>query len=248
MEKINLTGIDRFTIQARILPLIVIVLPVCLSVAGLVSPEELKTGILTGSLTGLALMAMIAQLGRDLGKRKEPRLFERWQGTPTTVILRHTTSWLNRETLKRYHGKLSLLFGRPLPTEEDEKMDLQAADSVYESCRDILKEKTRGDQRFGLVHEELINYNFRRNLWGHKPSGILLSTLSIFLPFLGIITSGLWNIYFSKFGAIASIISACFLVLWVFRITPDWVKQAADAYAERLVSSCEKLEVHGVAK
>lgn len=87
---------------------------------------------------------MLAQLGRDKGKLKEPLLFQIWGGKPTTQILRHTNNHLNSVTKSRYY---SLLFQKintiRIPTLQMELNDPKAADEVYESCAKFLIAKTR---------------------------------------------------------------------------------------------------------
>jgi hypothetical protein len=41
----------------------------------------------------------------------------------------------------------------------------------------------------------------------------------------------------------AAVLALVFLVLWIFRFTPDWVRIPADAYAERLAEAVDGL--HG---
>jgi len=40
---------------------------------------------------------------------------------------------------------------------------------------------------------------------------------------------------------VCATLNLLFLLGWVIWFTPDWVRIAADAYAERLLAACEKL-------
>jgi hypothetical protein len=53
--------------------------------------------------------ALLAQIGRDLGKKKEPSLYEDWGGKTTTRLLRHREA-KNKLTLARRHKKLHSFF------------------------------------------------------------------------------------------------------------------------------------------
>lgn len=237
------SGLDRYTLQARLLPVVIVFLPVGLAITTLFPINEMGRGILTSSLSGFAFVAFMAQIGRDLGKKKEPYLYKKWGGKPTSIIMRYNQTWLNPGSLSRYHKKLSVLLKLALPTKEQENYDPNEAYNKYETFVDYLKEKTRDHNFFPLVLEENINYGFRRNLWGMKSIGIILSLLAVIVPYFPFFLSQFLKLSMTKFNLVASAISACFLVFWIFWITPNWVKIAANAYAERLVSSCENIDV-----
>ena len=72
--------------------------------------------------------------------------------------------------------------------------------------------KRRDLKPFPLVFKELTNYGFRRNLYGCRPSGILiafLSTLAIALAALIETNVEHW---------VLCMIAASFFVFWVFRV------------------------------
>src|SRR5215471_7149337 len=129
---------------------------------------------LVGILSYCGLSMLIAQLGRDLGKKKEPGLFERWKGKPTTYMLRHRGT-LNKAIRARYHEKLSIFLRIIIPDAKQEEADPAAADEIYDSCVIYLREKTRDPEKFRLVFSDNIDYGFRRNLWAMKPAGVILS-------------------------------------------------------------------------
>jgi len=236
------SGLDRYTLQARLLPVVIVFLPIGLAITSVFPINEIGWGILTSSLSGLTFVAFLAQIGRDLGKKMEPYLYEKWGGKPTSIIMRYKQTWLNPESLSRYHKKLSEILKVAQPSKEQEDNDPNEADKKYGTFVDYLKEKTRDHTAFPLVIEENINYGFRRNLWGMKSVGIILSLLAVIVPYFSFFLSQFIKLSMTKFNFIASAISACFLVFWVFRITPTWVKIAANAYAERLVTSCENID------
>jgi hypothetical protein len=76
-------------------------------------------GPLVGLVTSFGLTALLAQIGCDQGKMKEPRLYERWGGKPTTQLLRHRDSTIDENTKGRYYSKLAKLIpGIEMPREE----------------------------------------------------------------------------------------------------------------------------------
>jgi len=185
----------------------------------------------------------MAQVARDRGKKKEPALFQSWGGKPTTRLLRHRDA-PNKTLLSRRHQKLQRsVKGVRIPTADEELADPDKADEVYDTCTAFLLEKTRKKEEFPLVFEENCNYGFRRNLWGMKPFGITTSSFGTAAVVLLLVLD------YRSAIAPAPVVYACallnFLLLmgWLTWFTPNWIRIAADAYAERLLAACEKLWV-----
>jgi len=236
------TGLDEYTRNARLKPAFLIALPIALTVAVLGLKQSATEGTLIGLASSLGFTFLLSQLVRDRGKSREPWLFMKWNGKPTTAMLRHNDPRLNVNTRARYHKRLcSMLPEISLPTAEQEKANPVDADAVYASCGDYLLSKTRDKERFQLLFQENVNYGFRRNLWAMKPVGITISILS--LAALALVTQIEARAdavpWFANLTAIA--IVALLLAWWVVRITPSWVKIVGDAYAQRLLASIDEL-------
>jgi hypothetical protein len=187
------------------------------------------------------MTALLAQLGRDRGKSKEPQLYQQWGGKPTTQLLRQRDKYLDPHTKARYHGKLGVLIpGIQLPTADEEANAPGAADAIYDSCVLYLREKTRDRDKFRMVYQENVNYGFRRNLWGMKQAGVFLSFISLVACVLALIVN-----YASptEWVAIAGALLNASLLAWMMlRVSPEWVRLAGIAYAERLLAACDSLE------
>ena len=236
------TGLDEYTRNARLKPAFLVALPIALTVAFLGLKQSATEGTLIGLASSLGFTFLLSQLVRDRGKSREPWLFMKWNGKPTTAMLRHSDPRLNVNTRARYHKRLSSMLPEiSLPTAEQEKANPADADAVYASCGDYLLAKTRDKERFQLLFQENVNYGFRRNLWAMKPVGITISIVSL----AGLATTTWWEArtdavpWFANLTAIA--IVALLLTWWAIRITPSWVKIAADAYALRLLASIDEL-------
>lgn len=89
-----------------------------------------------------------------------------------------------------------------------------------------------------LLFTENINYGYRRNVYGLKRSGIAACLMAAFLSVTVLVTDqpsfldvedslGVTLILLDLLGAAA----------WWRLVTPDWVKQPAFAYAERLMEA-----------
>jgi hypothetical protein len=238
----SILSFDKYALYARVLPGLIVILPIGFGIISLFPQKFLGWDILVGLGTSFGMSVFIAELARDKGKQKQSELYQSWGGEPTTLMLRHNGSTLDSISLRRYHEKLgSMVPGIRMPSVEDERSDPGAADEVYQSCVAFLREHTREKQKFPLVFAELVSYGFRRNLWGMKAIGITSSLISFFIV--------LWQMYpvFLELENVRPTVpvvmslDVIFLILWIFRIKPEWVKTTADAYALQLISSCERL-------
>lgn len=231
---------DDYERRARLRPALLVSLPLALVVVSLFSDFS-GLQFLVGFAAYFGLTALVAQLGRDEGKRLEPWLFEQWGGKPTTQLLRHGGTHLDVHTKARYHVALSnLLLGPSMPSASAEANDESAADVIYDSCAVYLRDRTRDKSVFPLVHAENVNYGFRRNLWGMRKAGVAISACSLIATLLIAVVRSNAGMP-PALPAAASFINACMLVWWLLRIKPSWVQVPAFAYAERLLAACDTL-------
>jgi hypothetical protein len=239
---VSLTSLitDDYERRARLRPALLVSLPLALLVASLFTDFS-GLQFLVGFAAYFGLTALVAQLGRDEGKRLEPWLFGHWGGKPTTQLLRHASTDLDTNTKARYHAALStLLPGHLLPSPAAESNDRSSADAAYDSCAIYLRDRTRDKSQFPLVYAENVNYGFRRNLWGMKKTGVVIAAASL-------VATVTISIVRSKEGmppvvpAASSLLNSCMLVWWLLRINPSWVRVPAFAYAQRLLAACDTL-------
>jgi hypothetical protein len=231
---------DRYTIQARLSPMFVTLLPASFAVAVWIPTGSAVWNYLGTVFISFPLTALLAQLGRELGRNKERQLFRLWGGTPTTRLLSHRLSTLNPLTLQRCHQKLaSLLPDLSFPGPTEESANPAAANQVYDSCVHFLRERTRDAKQFPLVFAENINYGFRRNLWALRSFGIASAAAGIVsCAFFVLKNSQDGN---SSSGVVGLLVSATLLILWLFVFTPSWVRSVAYAYAERLLGVLDNI-------
>jgi hypothetical protein len=234
--------LDKYTYEARLLPALITLAPLSFGVAAWSFSERAAWKVFVGIVVSLGLATLLAQLSRDLGKRKEPVLFVQWGGKPTTKLLSHRFSSLNPITLRRYHAKLAeLLPDLQIPQHAEEMRSPTEAAQVYDSCALYLRENTRDRKKFPLVFAENVNYGFRRNLWAWKPIGIISSAVGACSSVLFILIrlgGGRSELIFDAAGGAMSL---GLLLLWLFRFKPEWVRLAGQAYAERLIGSVDSL-------
>jgi hypothetical protein len=219
---------DRYVIQARIIPVLLVVFPIA-SLIVVWLPEERVGWKLLSGLISLVLLSLVAQVGRDAGKRSEPELFQKWGGKPSIRKLRQRDSDMPWVTLERLRERLVREVGISCPTKAEEETDPASADEVYAAYVDHLREATRADT---ILLSENIGYGFRRNLWGMRPAGTVLAAVGTLSAAIGTVL--VWGSEEMILPAVATFINAGLLAFWTLRVNEDWVKDAAESYADRL--------------
>ena len=236
---------DTYTLQARLMPAYLTLLPIGVGLQVWLPEEAILERLATIIVSPAPIALLLSQLGRDRGYMLQKQLWADWGGAPTTQLLRHrgesqnpVTRELNRMNIRRLFPDLHV------PTAGEEAADPAAADHNYEAATKKLISMTRDRNRFPLVYKENVNYGFRRNLWGLKPIGLILSICG------AIVCVARWHVStYSETALIPNIdslmaCSACSLMagLWVFWINRSWVRIPAEAYAERLFEGCTQLD------
>ena len=251
---------DRYTIRARIEPALWAVIPFGVLLFIWMAVDSIPVGALWGAVGTCGGTALLSQIGRDQGRKKQAALWKSWGGPPTTRLLRYRDP-PNKEILSRWRTKLEKLMGYTLPNELEESENPTGADQKYEAAVSFLLEATRDTSRFPLVFAENVNYGFRRNLWGLKPFGLgvalLATTLSWVLLFSSadLSTMEVWldNVINDPNRAViarlsGSMLNTVIVAVWLFVIKPQWVKTTAEAYAQRLLGAIDTLHTHPVAE
>jgi hypothetical protein len=231
---------DTYTARARLLPALIVALPLGVATLAWFPNGVVGWGPLWALVVWSGGTVLLAEVGRDAGKRKEPALFASWGGKPTTRLLRHQGT-TNRPLLERRHTKLASLSGIAEPTAAREAADPHAADEVYEAWSRVLRDRTRDRKTFDLIFAENCSYGFRRNLWGMKRFGIVLAIagLAAIAVIPGLDPSAR---VMPRLGATAltGAVNLLLVICWSFIIVPAWVRVPAEAYAERLLEACER--------
>jgi hypothetical protein len=237
--------LDAYSVRARIAPVLIAVLPLGLAFAAWLPVADQLKAVPASALTAVAMVTLIAQVGRNAGKKKEADLFRRWGGAPTTHLLSYARSTLPAEVLQRIHERLRAVGPeKQLPLSAGEELrDPAGSDRMYISLTAWLREQTRDQSTFSLVAEENANYGFCRNLWALKPAGVLASILGIGICTVRLASGLLEKPSIDPYVALYCLLSVILLVMWLFRVTPAWVRSAGDLYAERLLASVDRLPV-----
>lgn len=234
-------GFDAYDRGARLAPAYLVFAPAVVFVfaASLGAPEWWSK--LGGILVACGGPMLAVEWGRAAGRRKQTALFDRWGGSPTTQLLQFGRGG-TEATVRQRHSAVVRATGTLLPSASEEVADPARATAAYDNAVRVLRELTR-DKAFSLVLRENISYGFRRNLWGRKPFGLTISFAAVAASAVLIILDVLDGT--SVVSVSASVIGGGFGVIalagWIIVVTPDWVRAAGDAYAERLIDSAIRL-------
>lgn len=231
---------DAYERHARLFPALLTCAP--LSALGLVVFSEALSGF--GWLAVLAVSSgiavLLAQLGRDLGKSGEKKLYILWGGMPSMTIFRHSDARLDPITKERYHKLLAGVLKTTRPTAQEEQAGPHAADKIYAAWSNYLRANARGE-KFELLLKENTSYGFRRNLWGLREIGILAHLITLLICILHLYSvyqaEGFIDLPMGMVGLFALLMLICSTLIF----TGDWVRLVADAYAVRLAESLEVL-------
>ena len=99
---------------------------------------------------------------------------------------------------------------------------------------------TRDKKQYPILFKENISYGFRRNSYGIKWLAVILALLPIIVVVVDLLVK---NVSIVNVDELTTWVSICFSVVlfiwWAFVVRVEWVKDAATAYAVRLLASCE---------
>jgi len=221
---------DSYERKARVYPALLVLLPLVVSIS-FNYPE------LYSSLTGLMALIvafgglhLLAHVSRDLGKKLEPKLYESWGGMPSISIFRYSDIVIPKPAKEKLHNKLASLTGIAAPLIEDEKNEPDKVDEVYRSWSDHLRTNARDTKKYDLLFSELINYGFRRNVFGMKYWYGLSGVVALCLFFLTSI-----ELTQIEIGLMLSI--AAYSIFFTVIVNDEWVRVPAVEYAKRLVET-----------
>lgn len=233
---------DSYHRRARLFPGFTTTLPVSLLAVVLVTtkPAWWSAVVLVLGASGVSYFG--AQLVRTAGKSKEQQLWASWGGPPTTQMLRFDGARNRIEVQRRYEQLAGLFPDVPLPDEEEERADPRLADERYETVVHALIERTRDPAEFPRIFDELCQYGFRRNLWGCRRFGLWLAILGLGATAALGVVRGFDLLNVSILGLSASaVVDALLLLALALVVRPGWVREVAEAYAQRLMGGLETL-------
>jgi hypothetical protein len=234
---------DEYSLNARVRPALLALLPAIFFVY-VAFPQlyELVAGAMSILVIG-GFITLLAHFSRNRGRTVEQGLFSVWGGKPTTVMLRHRDDHIDLVTKRRYHKFLANnIENWSAPTEEEEFNDPLGADHTYDSAVKWLLEYARDQKQYAMLFKENISYGFRRNCYGIRWLGIFFASVPIIVCVIDLVSANISIMHSSVITTLVAVAFSFFLLFWwLFQVNKAWVKDAAVAYAVRLLAACEKV-------
>lgn len=241
--------LDPYDRRARLLPALLCLLPP-LTIFVLVYPASLswRETILV-LLASCGAFFMVSRVARNAGRRIQDRLFAAWSGAPTTQILRHRDTHLDRHTKRALHTRLSALANVPMPTVQQEQDDPAEADEAYRAAALWLIKRTRDHKRFSLLFKENTNFGFQRNALGLRTTGATIALLSatwmlwtthVLSEMRPYYHPAAWQNVTVAQGT-SLLVALLMFAIWLLAITPAAARRTGFAYAERLMECADAL-------
>jgi hypothetical protein len=233
------------------MPAFFLVFPVVMTIFVWFESSRTWGGSLVTVLTSFGIPSFAANQMSTKGTQLQDKLFAKWGGAATTIIMRHSDRRLDKYTKERYANKLKELVSNFVPvSKKAERDNSKDADEMYRSAASYLKEKTRDVKTYPLVFKENISYGFSRNVRAFKAVGIVIAFLSLLAnayliwshhikdqnkPFMDLIHT----MPFEYLGVL--LVALLAFLIWAFMVTEKWVEIRAFAYARALFASCEEV-------
>lgn len=217
---------DAYEIQARVLPAMLVVLPVTVLVAQIAAAKRNWLAMVGwGAGLEVVLAILVSKVGHALGVRVQVRLEKVWCGLPTHAWLRPSDQTHSEQQRKAWWKVLLTLSGldieKAIMKNDAAELERVIADAVMAA-----RNKIRGNKNASLVQTYNITFGFARNLAGMK-----WLTLVICVACFGISAYGSFRWNFETAG---TVIQLLFLVIAAvyFWLANGYVRHCAIRYAE----------------
>ncbi|TKB23487.1 hypothetical protein FCL47_22290 [Desulfopila sp. IMCC35006] len=242
---------DTYSLNARVKPAFMLVFPIVIALFTLFEPSRSWGGGAVTFIVSFGIISLAANQMSTKGNILQERLFGKWGGAPTTIILRHSDLRLDKHTKSRYMARLQELIPNFLAVSVDQECnDKNEADQMYRTAANYLREHTRDTKKYPLVFKENISYGFSRNARAFKWLGTVISFFSLCVSVFVIwyrnakgsdssLLDLVFRIPFEQTALVLLLLSM--LLIWIFFVTEKWVEVRAFTYAKALFASCEKL-------
>ncbi|HBS06128.1 MAG TPA: hypothetical protein DEA96_14265 [Leptospiraceae bacterium] len=226
--------------RAQLFPAVLVAVPlfVLALLFGIeVSWKMAGISLILGAAIGYLMATMVAERGRALQTEVFAHVL------PTTVLLRHSDDRVDVYSKARYHSVLSNGTGLAFPNMQTESQDQRAADAIYASGVEWLKEQTRDTTKFAVLFKKLTDYGFVRNVVAIRNYGIALDLIT--LAFLTWVSSGVSTKVLpavSETGIDLAFFAITLHVLWWFlhcRIVR--LRRVGFEYGRALLRCCDNL-------
>jgi hypothetical protein len=233
-------GFDRYDRNARLMPALLVMLPALLLVAVWSKPLWTLMGGVAALLVTCGATYLASHVARHRGRIVERRLIATDGALPSVRALRHRDALIDPQTKARYHDFLRS-HGLHVPDSAEERLSPKVADDAYSSACKLLLELTRDKSKFPLVASENIGYGFRRNSLGMRSMALIMLGLVLAANSALLVADYLETQTIEWAGVALTVFMLGYLYVWLFIVNLDFVRDAGNAYAVRLLATCETL-------
>lgn len=171
--------LDEYDRKARLIPGLLVTLPVAVAVVALGLKAQPAVATIAGLLSALGGPFVVVSAVRTRGLAMQDRLFKEWNGAPTTHGLRHAGNEWPKARRDHWRSETDRATGMTLPDAAHEVADPVESDGTYETAVAQLRNRTRDKRKFPLVFQELRNFGYERNLLAVRSMGATLCTVSM---------------------------------------------------------------------
>ena len=175
----SIEKLDKYEIRARIIPGLLLCLPVLITVSAVgLDYFNWLTSILGSVFITIVLSYGLSMLLRHGGVALQQKMYTKWGGAPSTRFLRWSDVNLSDQKKVIIHNKIKKDFKIQLSSKEDESARPKDADRVINDAFDSIREKIRATKKMGKLWEiHNIEYGFYRNFLGSWYWGFALAIL-----------------------------------------------------------------------
>lgn len=239
---------NEYNLKARCIPVVIACFPI---LALLASFLDLNKFLIANSIVMIIFSVIIIFLlsfyARSKGKQLEKDLIDEWKGWPTTRFLRHSDQTINKIEKQKIYQIIKDNLIDKIPTEDEERNTPEEADQQYNIIVNTLKMKTRSEEYYILLYEN-ISYGFFRNSLALKKISISISVFIIIGLFIMFFQNNPYHFCdFKNFISylftvrlsfnLTFILAVMMFFYWCFVITKKSVKKYADRYALALINT-----------
>lgn len=230
---------DAYEIEARVLPAMLVVLPVAILVAQLALAKSSWLAMIGwGAGFEVVLAILVSKIGHALGTRLHTRIQTQWGGLPTHRWLYPSDKTHSEQQKKAWRKAVSELSGLGIEKEivegDASEIERVISDAIM-TCRSRLRDKPQGL----LVQKYNVAFGFARNLAGMK-------WLALALCLVCFLASAYGSLY-HQFELSGTLIQALFLVIAAINVwtANGYVRHCAVRYAEFFFAAVTDLTTEG---
>jgi len=185
----------------------------------------------------LIITVFLAMIARNIGKKEENKMVEELGGYPTSLILMNSDKHINMKTKNRYKKKLHAFTkdkGLDINLESDEIEE-------YDVAIDFLRVKVNSNiKKFKNVYNELVSYNYWRNLYALKKFNISIYSIMFLFELVRLKNKNIFCLLLDNdIEAYPILIYTITIIIVILILNKKTVHDKAFDYAKALVETIE---------